>query len=463
MVLPRITISGLRGGSGKTILSVGLAAALSKAGENVIPFKKGPDYIDAGWLALAARKPCHNLDAFLVDPHTTVASFVSHSKEDGISIIEGNRGLYDSIDPDGSTSTAELAKLLVSPLILIVDCTKSTRTIAALVMGCSHFDPDVDLRAVVLNNVAGSRHESKLRKNIEKFTGISVIGAIPKLTSEDFPERHMGLIPTAEHDWAYEAVDAAGNIAAKYLDLDLVRQIARSPLIPVPRTDQLPMARPKPRLDGYRPRIGVVQDSAFQFYYPENLEALEEAGAEVVSFSLVSGEPIPELDGLYIGGGFPETHARELAANAAGRDKIKAFADAGLPIYAECGGLMFLGKELVLEGERYPMAGILPIVFGLSKKPQGHGYTVVKVDGANPYYESGTQLKGHEFHYSSVLEFGGKESDLAFSMVRGKGLYNGRDGMIYKNVLATYTHIHALGAPQWAEGLVRLAAVYSHK
>ncbi|WP_028316225.1 cobyrinate a,c-diamide synthase [Desulfatibacillum aliphaticivorans] len=463
MVLPRITISGLRGGSGKTILSVGLAAALSKAGENVIPFKKGPDYIDAGWLALAARKPCHNLDAFLVDPHTTVASFVSHSKEDGISIIEGNRGLYDSIDPDGSTSTAELAKLLVSPLILIVDCTKSTRTIAALVMGCSHFDPDVDLRAVVLNNVAGSRHESKLRKNIEKFTGISVIGAIPKLTSEDFPERHMGLIPTAEHDWAYEAVDAAGNIAAKYLDLDLVRQIARSPLIPVPRTDQLPMARPKPRLDGYRPRIGVVQDSAFQFYYPENLEALEEAGAEVVSFSLVSGEPIPELDGLYIGGGFPETHAKELAANAAGRDKIKALAEAGLPIYAECGGLMFLGKELVLEGERYPMAGILPIVFGLSKKPQGHGYTVVKVDGANPYYESGTQLKGHEFHYSSVLEFNGKESDLAFSMVRGKGLYNGRDGMIYKNVLATYTHIHALGAPQWAEGLVRLAAVYSHK
>ncbi|SHJ56655.1 hydrogenobyrinic acid a,c-diamide synthase (glutamine-hydrolysing) [Desulfatibacillum alkenivorans DSM 16219] len=463
MVLPRITISGLRGGSGKTILSVGLSAALSKAGENVIPFKKGPDYIDAGWLALAARKPCHNLDAFLVDPHTTVASFVSHSKEDGISIIEGNRGLYDSIDPDGSTSTAELAKLLVSPLILIVDCTKSTRTMAALVMGCSHFDPDVDLRAVVLNNVAGARHESKLRKNIEKFTGISVIGAIPKLTSEDFPERHMGLIPTAEHDWAYESVDSAGNIAAKYLDLDMVRQIARSPLVAVPRTDKLPMARPKPQLDGYRPRIGVVQDSAFQFYYPENLEALEEAGAEVVSFSLVSGEPIPKLDGLYIGGGFPETHAKELAANSAGRNKIKALADAGLPIYAECGGLMFLGKELVLEEERYPMAGILPIVFGLSKKPQGHGYTVVKVDGTNPYYESGTQLKGHEFHYSSVLEFNGKESDLAFSMVRGRGLYNGRDGMIYKNVLATYTHIHALGAPQWAEGLVRLAAVYSHK
>ena len=194
--LPRITISGLRGGSGKTILSVGLTAALSKAGEIVIPFKKGPDYIDAGWLGLAAGKPCHNLDTFLVDPHTTIASFVSHAKYDGISVIEGNRGLFDSIDPEGTTSTAELAKLLVPPLVLIVDCTKSTRTIAALVMGCSHFDPDVDLRAVVLNNVAGSRHESKLRKNIEKYTGISVVGAIPKLTSEElFPKDTWGLFP----------------------------------------------------------------------------------------------------------------------------------------------------------------------------------------------------------------------------------------------------------------------------
>ena len=169
------------------------------------------------------------------------------------------------------------------------------------------------------------------------------------------------------------------------------------------------------------------------------------------------------MDGLYIGGGFPETPRQGTGRQQRRRDQIKALADAGLPIYAECGGLMFLGKELVLEGERYPMAGILPIVFGLCKKPQGHGYTVVNVDGTNPYYKSGTQLKGHEFHYSSVLEFGGKESDLAFSMLRGKGLYNGRDGMTYKNVLAAYTHIHALGAPQWAEGLVRLAAAYSHK
>ena len=183
----------------------------------------------------------------------------------------------------------------------------------------------------------------------------------------------------------------------------------------------------------------------------------------MVKFSLVSGEPIPDMDGLYIGGGFPETHAKELAANSAGRAQIKALADAGLPIYAECGGLMFLGKELVLEGEHFPMAGIFPIVFGLCKRPQGHGYTLVDVNSTNPYYPSGIQLKGHEFHYSSVLEFTGKESDLVFSMVRGKGLVNGKDGITYKNVLATYTHIHALGTPQWAEGLVRLAAVYSHK
>lgn len=457
MVLPRITISGLRGGSGKTILSAGLAAALAQSGEVIIPFKKGPDYIDAGWLALAAGRPCHNLDTFLVDQKLTLASFIRHAQPDAISVIEGNRGLFDSIDPKGATSTAHLAKLLISPVILVIDCTKSTRTVAAMVMGCSYFDPEVDLRGIVLNRVAGARHEANLRKNIETYTGIAVVGSIPKLPKENFPERHMGLVPTAEHGWAKTAIDTTADMVKKYVDVQAILSIAKSPLAPAPDTHGRKISRTESIINETRPVIGVVRDSAFQFYYPENIQALEDAGAEVVSFSLVSGEDIPKMAGLYIGGGFPETHAEKLAQNQAARDRIRELAKAGMPIYAECGGLMYLGKDLVYKGNTYPMAGVLPIVFGFSKKPMGHGYTLADVQNKNPFFETGTQLKGHEFHYSKILQYDGSDADLVFSMARGKGFANKRDGVSYKNVLATYTHIHALGTPQWAPALVRLA------
>ncbi|MFP4474172.1 MAG: cobyrinate a,c-diamide synthase [Desulfatibacillaceae bacterium] len=465
MGIPRITISALRGGSGKTILSVGLAAALRNRGVAVAPFKKGPDYIDAGWLALAAGRPCFNLDTFLIDPVGIHDSFRAHAGQDTLALIEGNRGLYDSVDREGTTSTAELAKLLVSPLILAIDCTKSTRTVAALVMGCSVFDPEVDIRGIVLNRVAGSRHEANVRRNVEAYCGIPVLGAVPKLPGEDFPERHMGLVPMQEHDWAVDAVQATAAMAEKYLDVGTLEQVARSPLLPEP---------PKPaatagddvraelleRVDeagGERPRVGVVRDSAFQFYYPENLDALEHAGAELVEFSLVDDDGLPDVDALYIGGGFPETHAGALAENSAMRAQVRKAADNGMPMYAECGGLMYLGRELLLDGATYPMAGVFPVVFGLSEKPQGHGYTVVEVVRNNPYFPVGARLKGHEFHYSTVHEWTGDETELAFAMERGKGFSNKMDGLCRANVLATYTHIHALGTPAWAPALVNQA------
>jgi cobyrinic acid a,c-diamide synthase len=212
---------------------------------------------------------------------------------------------------------------------------------------------------------------------------------------------------------------------------------------------------------GARPRIGIFRDSAFQFYYPENIDALIRAGAEVVFASPLTDTPLPELDALYIGGGFPETHAAELAANRQTAHRLRGLADGGFPIYAECGGLMYLGRELVLDGRSYPMADILPISYGFSKRPQGHGYTVVDVVGENPYFPTGTRLHGHEFHYSRVTQWdAGREAQLVFKMARGAGFQNGMDGVRYRNVLATYTHLHALGTPQWAEALVRLACEY---
>jgi len=464
MAFPRIVISAIRGGAGKTIISTGIIAALKIAGKQISPFKKGPDYIDAGWLALAAGRPCYNLDTFLSPVEQVLNSFYSNSLNTDLSVIEGNRGLYDGIDVEGTTSTAALAKLLKAPVVLCMDCTKSTRTIAAVVLGCLHFDHDVDIKGVILNRVAGSRHENILRTSIEHHTGICVLGSIPKLGKQNFPERHMGLVPTQEHKWASDSVAAAAQMAKKYINLEMLFQTgSNAPDLPqINTTGRIPKKVNDVITVSSKnnPRIGIVKDSAFQFYYHENIEALISAGAELVYISPLSDKNIPDIDALYIGGGFPETHAKELAENITFKDNLKALATEGLPIYAECGGLMYLGKELFFDGKTYAMAGVLPVVFGFSKRPQAHGYTVSEVKGKNPYYEVGTKIYGHEFHYSSVLEWDGEEKDLAFCLERGSGFIKNKDGIIFKNVLATYTHIHAFGTPAWAEAMIRNAVSY---
>jgi cobyrinic acid a,c-diamide synthase len=517
MIVPRLIIAALRGGSGKTVLSIGILAALRKSGKSVAPFKKGPDYIDAGWLALAAGRPCYNLDAFLLSREDNLNSFQSHSINSDISIIEGNRGLYDGIDLEGSTSTAELGKLLACPVILCVDCTKITRTMAAVVSGCCQFDPDVMIKGVILNRVANARHEKKLRGSIEHYCRIPVVGAIPKLGEQYFPERHLGLVPTPEHDWANKSIEAISSIAEQHIDLAAIAAIANSaPALktedrvqraedrrqrievrgqttedglkksevgmrksetevgqPATRIQQVVTSDQEPEAVDQQPatsiqypvfsietpsvRVGIIKDSAFQFYYPENIDALAKGGAEVVFISPLKQKELPELDALYIGGGFPETHAGQLAENKNFSARLKALADDGFPIYAECGGLMYLGEKLVLEGVSYPMVGVLPLTFDFYKRPQGHGYTIVKVEGQNPYYDIGTEIRGHEFHYSRVSKWAGQKGDLVFRMQRGAGIEKDRDGILYKNVLATYTHVHALGTPQWAQALIRNA------
>ena len=474
-----VVIAALRGGAGKTIFSVGIIAALGRQGLRVAPFKKGPDYIDAGWLALAAGRPCYNLDTFLVDSRSIIQSFQTHADQMDLAVIEGNRGLYDCIDTGGETSTAELAKLLGLPLILCLDGTKTTRTMAAVVSGCQAFDPDLKLKGVVLNRVAGARHERILRDSIEYYCGIPVLGAIPKQRAQRFPERHMGLVPTFEHDWAQEAVAFICELAQKHLDLAAIRAVAegthqwerqdapvkvgadlRSDAQPAIAVQLATNKAAASTVDPERPRIGILRDSAFQFYYPENLEALTAAGADLIYTSPLTEKEPPPIDALYIGGGFPETHARQLSENRTYAERIRQLSESGLPIYAECGGLMYLGRSLVLPEGRFAMAGVLPVVFGFSKKPQGHGYTILRVERGNPYFKVGTLLKGHEFHYSTVDQFEAQETQMAFVMQRGNGIYAGRDGLCLKNVLATYTHIHALGTPEWAPAMVARARHY---
>jgi cobyrinic acid a,c-diamide synthase len=286
MDFPRILISALRGGAGKTILSIGITAAWKKLGERIAPFKKGPDYIDAGWLSLAAGRPCHNLDTFLIEKNHVLQSFLTHASKSDIAVVEGNRGLYDGIDMAGSTSTAELAKLLKTPIVLCVDCTKSTRTVAAAVLGCKTFDPNVDIKGVILNRVAGSRHENILRTSIEHYCDIPVLGAVPKLDRQNFPERHMGLIPTPEHSWAHDSIDAASQMAKNYLDLDTLATVAwDAGSLTGANLIRESIQQSATSIKHPKPKIGIIKDSAFQFYYPENIEALKAAGAETLFIS----------------------------------------------------------------------------------------------------------------------------------------------------------------------------------
>jgi len=474
--IPGIVVAGLRGGSGKTIISLGITAAWKSSGIRVSAFKKGPDYIDAGWLSKAAGRPCYNLDTFLCLPEVVQDSYLTNSQASDIAVVEGNRGLYDGIDLEGSTSTSELAKLLKLPVLLVLDCTKSTRTMAALLMGCIQFDPDVHICGVVLNRVAGKRHEGKVRGSIERFCNIPIFGSVPKLSAEDFPERHMGLVTSEEHSFSETAIEAAMTVARDNIDLDGLYKAATSKaVISIDTKHAAPdlftsgisasdisasdgeVAKPE---DDDPLTIGIIRDSAFQFYYPDNLDALKNLGAKIIFISPLEEECIPGVHAIYMGGGFPETHAPQLAKNLAFRDSLRALSRNGLPIYAECGGLIFLGQSIQLSGIEYPMSGIFPIRFGLSRKPQGHGYTRVKVVHDNPFYKKGEVLKGHEFRYSKILSIDYQEHEMAFQMERGKGILEKKDGFFKDNTFGTYTHIHALGSVSWAPSLVNKARDY---
>jgi cobyrinic acid a,c-diamide synthase len=455
---PRLMVAALRGGSGKTVVSVGLLAAWRLAGGlRVVPFKKGPDYIDASWLAKAAQRPCYNLDPFLMKPEEILSSFVHHSEAGDGSLVEGNRGLYDGVDVQGSFSTAELAKLLAAPVVLVLDATKVTRTAAALVLGCQQLDPEVNIAGVILNQVAGKRHESVLRGAIERYCGVPVVGVVPKDVQNFFPERHLGLVPPQESCDVAGAMEFAAKRMTECLDLQGIWRIATSSG-PLGRLVAAPLPKTAPQM--LEPLvIGVIRDSAFQFYYPENLEALQARGAVIVEISSFERRPLPPIDALYMGGGFPETHLEVLAENKIFRQSLNKEIEAGLPVYAECGGLMFLCRSIACHGSTFPVTGVFPYDVVMEKRPQGHGYTVLECVKENPFYAAGECFKGHEFHYSRIV---GAEASmpLVFKLKKGHGIVAGWDGMCYKRVLASYSHVHAVGNQRWADAMVGAALEY---
>ncbi|WFS62090.1 cobyrinate a,c-diamide synthase [Pseudodesulfovibrio thermohalotolerans] len=453
--VPRILLAGLSGGTGKTIVSLALARAFRRAGRVVAPFKKGPDYIDAQWLGLAAGRGCSNLDPFFHSREIIRSVFYHKSAGADLSLVEGNRGLFDGMDERGTCSSSELARMIDCPVILAIDCTKMTRTVAAVVQGCAGFEPGLNLAGVILNRTAGERHRSVLLRSMETYSDVPVLGVLPKMGANPIPERHMGLMSDQEYDGAGH-LDRLADLAEEWLDLDGIAAVA----------DAAPNFGPAPAPVFPGPaaakaaRIGYVHDAALWFYYPENLEALEHAGAELVRVSLLDGEPWPEVDGLYLGGGFPEVFAERIAANRPALDYLHSRAEAGMPIYAECGGFMVLCDTLEVDGASHKMAGVFPLGTAFCPRPQGLGYTEAEVVEDSVFFPRGERILGHEFHYSMCVSDGAADLRHGLRMCRGQGSALGRDGFLHRNTWAGYNHIHALAVPGWANRFVAAAAAY---
>lgn len=444
-------LAGTGGDCGKTLVTLGLAVAWRRRGMRIAGFKKGPDYIDSAWLSAASGRPARNLDTWMMSPEAVQKSFVKNALSDGLNIIEGNRGLYDGEDSLGTHSSAELAKLLQVPLVVVLPTVKVTRTAAAILLGLQEMDRNIPLAGVILNRVATARQERVIRDTIESETRVPVLGAIRALSGEPLSSRHLGLVTPEEHAESVKAMESAGNIIEASVDLERLFAMASD----APDLDAGPEAGPSPFRNPSGARIGVFRNSAFTFYYPENLEAIEEYGAVWVSVDPAKDVALPDLDALYIGGGFPETHASLLSSNAPFRESVAQAARRGLPIWAECGGLIFLCRSICWDGITYPMAGVFPADIVLGKKPSGHGYMEALVDRENPFLPPGTVLRGHEFHYSKLEATEPIESIL--KVRRGTGTGDARDGLLFKNTVAGYMHLHAVGSPQWAEGLIRAA------
>jgi cobyrinic acid a,c-diamide synthase len=380
---------------------------------------------------------------------TVLASFRQACQGADVALIEGAMGLYDGLDSAGWGSTAHLARLLNVPVILVVNAARMTGSIAAMVMGYQHFQPDVEIAGVILNNVSGSRHERKLTTAVEQYCRIPVVGSIPRDTDLCVRERHLGLIPFPEAEKAGSTVERICRKLEPHLNIDGILNIARSFEV----TAAIPLTGFKNKAS--LAKIGVMLDRVFNFYYPENLEALSRAGADLVFIDSLQ-DRLPEVDGLYIGGGFPELFLKELVANRSLRSDIANAIEDGLPVYAECAGLMYLCRSIIWQGQRHKMVGIIPAEVDLSVRPQGHGYVEAEVIQKNPYFPIGLTLRGHEFHHSKLSKLG--DVKFAYRIRRGHGIDGEVDAIIYKNVFAAYTHLHALSIPEWAESFVSLAS-----
>ena len=451
-----IYISAAHKSSGKTTLSIGLTRLLVERGVALQTFKKGPDYIDPLWLSAASGRACYNLDFYTQSRDEIADSYRRHMQGREMALIEGNKGLYDGLDLDGSNSNAALAVFLGTPVVLVINCRGMTRGIAPLLQGYQAFDPQIRFGGVILNQVGGARHESKLRQVVEHYTDLPVLGSVQADDRLQIDERHLGLMPSNESQDTERIIQSLAVTLRQSVDVDRLIEISRTagsaPAVTSPQTTPYSVDLPAVR-------IGYARDRAFGFYYPDDLERMRELGAEPVPFDTLEDEILPDVDGLFIGGGFPETAMQALEANAGMRRAIAAFIEAGGPVYAECGGLMYLTRSLSWQGKRCRMVGVIPAETVMHEKPQGRGYVRLRDRGTGPWPASTMKraedvIHAHEFHYSALTGLESGSCTFAYQVLRGTGIDGENDGYTYKNLLASYTHMRNVGDNDWVERFV---------
>lgn len=435
-------LSAAHKSSGKTSVSIGLAGAMVKRGLSVQTFKRGPDYIDPIWLAAASDKPCYNLD-FNTQSHDEIrALFAQKAAGADANFIEGSKGLFDGLDAGGSDSNAALANLLSLPVVLVIDCEGITRGIAPLLLGYQAFDQQVNIAGVILNKTGGTRHEGKVRQAVENYTDIPIFGALGRSPDMEIPERHLGLMPANEMKSAAKVIDKLTSAVEDGINLDALMALQGDNIVAsgAPQQSQTPDIT-----------IAVARDAAFGFYYPDDLEAFERAGAKLVFFDALHDKALPPCDGLFLGGGFPEMQLQELHNNGSMRTSIKNALNAGLPCYAECGGLMYLAKSISWRDQSAEMVGVIDGNIVMSERPQGRGFVKLEETDAALWSSMATTnepLQAHEFHYAQLKGLP-EDSKYAYAIKRGFGIDGVRDGLIVGNCMASFSHLRNTAKTPW--------------
>jgi cobyrinic acid a,c-diamide synthase len=440
----RLVLAGTGSGVGKTCIASGLMLRLAKR-YKVQPFKVGPDFIDPMFHALAAGRPSRNLDSFMIEPRVMVEHFRWACQGADLALIEGVRGLYDGLTATGDVgSTAEIAKLLDAPVVLVVNARSLAKSAAAVVLGFRSLDPRVRVAGAILNNVSGPRHRQKATEAVERLAKVPVLGAVER--GATLSERHLGLVTVDEHG---DLGALRRNLEEMVEDIDLERLLEIGCSAP----ELSPRSTPVYPEGDAGLKVAVPRDRSFCFYYPENLEALSYAGATVEHFRPTDGDPLPEADLYYLGGGYPEVHARRLSENEDFLQGLGQAAAEGKAIYAECGGLMTLCSSIVV-GEEHRMAGVFPFSAELTEGRQGLSYVQARGTPDNPFFP-GLEIRGHEFHYSVLRPT--PCGPFGYEMLRGTGIDGGHDGLVRGRVLACFMHQHSLSCPDWGPRMLAAA------
>ena len=445
-----LVIAATKSGSGKTTITLALMAALIRRGLKVAPFKVGPDFIDPGHHTRITSTVSQNLDGWMLPRNWNISGFNNRAKSADIAVVEGVMGLFDGYDGRSDAgSTAQMAKWTGLPVLLVVDAASMARSAAALVKGFEQFDPDLDFAGVLFNNIGSPRHLAYLEQALDGHVRMPCLGGVIRDTAIQIPERHLGLVTREEHELSDQAVERLADRIESSMDIDALIQSLPEISQPLPASAQATPRR-NPSV-----RIGVARDRAFCFYYEDNLDLLAAAGAELVEFSPITDPSLPEnLDGLYFGGGYPELFARQLAANQSLRQEIRMRSDEGLPIYGECGGFMYLCREITdTEGATYPMTGCFPMATRMNRRLRSLGYREITLKTDTLIGRQGSTVRGHEFHYSEI-DGAPVGIDTVYRVARRIGASSELEGYRTSRTLGSYIHLHFGSRPEAADAFV---------